>query len=1034
MTLAVSPKMAPLTLRRDEAESAMKREGLRRATRKYIAGWRGRRSVRCVFARLDSYRPASCHDTTNEAPIMQYSMKCPMFPDRFRQVPASSAIRRDSRMWFRVKICVCFTAVLTVAASGVWSADAGHEAEAAPIACDRLRCEYRVDPLGVDVPRPRLSWILLSGERAQRQTAYHIQVAGDLDKLKSGQAELWDSGRVMSDRSIQVVYAGKPLQPRQRCYWRVKVWDRDGASSAWSEPAMWEMGLLNADQWAARWIGDGQPTPERDADFYDDDPAPLFRKSFVLKHPIRQARLYITGLGYFRAVLNGRDVHDQRLMPLWTDYRDRVFYSVCDVADQLTAGENVIGVTLGNGWYNPLPLRMWGRINLREFLPTGRPCFIAQLEITHEDGSRTIITSDQTWLTAPGPVVRNNIYLGEHYDARREVDGWDAPGFDATNWREAAEAQSPGGRLIANFAPPIREGTPFAPKRISEPKPGVYAIDFGRNFTGTLRMRVRGQAGQTVKLRYGELLNMDGTVNVMTSVCGQIKRDGVGGPGAPEVAEQSDTYILRGDGPETYVPRFTFHGFRYAQISGYPGKPKLEDFIAIPLGCDVERVGRFACSNPLYNDIEAMVRQTFESNLMGVQSDCPHRERFGYGGDIVVTAEAFMLNYDMAAFYAKSVYDFADSVRSNGGLTETAPHAGPSAGGFGESSGPIGWGLAHPLLLRQLYRYYGDQRLIEEQYEVARRWLELIRSTAPEHIVSRGIGDHESVEHAPRSLTGTAFYFHTARLLSELADLLGKDEDAGQYAQLAQNIRMRFLEEFYDAQTGRLKSETQAAHAVALYYGLTAPNADGEVMMQLAERLSEQEHRLTTGIFGTRYLLDVLSEYNRGDLAHRVVDHREWPGWGYMLENGATTLWEHWKFSDNTFSHNHPMFGSISEWMIRHVAGLTPAPDAVGCDRWIIRPRLIDQLQWADGRYDSIRGEVACRWERSDGKLSMRVTLPVGTSARLFMPAADVAQVRESGRPAADSPGCRLIGSGGGAVEFQLGSGEYHFTAPYSPR
>lgn len=926
---------------------------------------------------------------------------------------------------FLVALMMTFTSCATPSGRG-------GGATADSIRCERLRCESRENPLGVDVAKPRLSWILTSAARAQRQTAYQIQVASNRDDLMAGRADLWDSGRVDSDRSIQVAYAGKPLPPRRRCYWRVRVWDRSGQSSAWSEPAVWEMGLMQADQWEAKWIGDGKPLPEKDEDFYNDDPAPLFRKAFVLNRGVKQARLYVTGLGYCDASLNGEPVSEDRLTPLWTDYRDRVFYQVCDVTDQLKTGQNVLGVTLGHGWYNPLPLRMWGRINLREFLPTGRPRFIAQLEITLDDGSRTVIVSDPTWRTAPGPVVRNSIYLGEIYDARREVADWNTPGFDASGWRAAATADAPGGRLIANFAPPIREQKSFTAKKITEPKPGIYLVDFGRNFTGTMKMRVRGEAGQAVTLRYGELLHEDGTVNVMTGVCGQIKRPGVGGPGAPDVAEQTDTYILRGGGEEIYTPRLTFHGFRYAQVSGYPGKPSVKDFTAIPLRCDVERVGRFACSNAMFNDIETMVLRTFESNIMGVQSDCPHRERFGYGGDIVTSADAFMLHYDMAGFYAKVVYDFADSARSNGGLTETAPHAGPAAGGFGERSGPIGWGLAHPLLLRQLYRYYGDLRLIEEQYEVTRRWLELIRTNAPDHLVNRGIGDHESIERAPRGLTGTAFYYRTARLASELAGLLDKQRDAREYAELARAIATRFVEEFYDSQTGKLKSDTQAAYAVALHYGLTPPNGRAAVMQGLINRLSEQNHRLTTGIFGTRFLLDVLSEAGRADLAHRVVDHRDWPGWGYMLEHGATTLWEHWKFSDNTFSHNHPMFGSVSEWMMRHAAGLTPAADAVGCDRWIIRPRLIDQMQWARGRYDSVRGEVACRWERKTDKLTIEVQLPVGASARLFIPAEDSGVIRESGRPVAKSVGCRVIGSSGGAVELHLESGKYRFTVPYS--
>ncbi len=580
------------------------------------------------------------------------------------------------------------------------------------------RCEYRVNPLGIDAPQPRLGWRLASDVRAQRQAAYQILVASSEDLLTEEKADLWNTGRVASDRSIQVVYGGKPLVSGQRCFWTVRAWpargaDKDLRPSPWSEPAWWEMGLLAEADWKGIWIGDGKPLPDKDEDFYEEDPAPLFRKEFGVDGKIARARLYITGLGYYEASLNGARVGDSVLDPGWTDYAKRILYSVYDVTDALKPGPNCLGVTLGNGWYNPLPLRMWGGRNIRDALPVGRPAFLARLEIAYADGRTASVVSDTGWRHHPGPVIRNSIYLGEVYDARKELPGWDRPGYDASAWKPAAKAPKPGGRLQAQFQPPIRQTAVVRPVRVTEPKPGVFIYDMGQNFSGWTRFRVTAAAGTRFVLRYGELLHKDGTLNPMTSVCGQIKgkrKDGTpkGGPGAPEIAWQGDTYIAKGGGPETYVPRFTWHAFRYVEVTGFDGRPPLDAMEGLRIHSDVEPAGAFTCSSDRLNRIQKMVDWTFRSNMIGVQSDCPHRERFGYGGDLVTTCEAFILNYDMAQFYAKAARDWSDAAREDGMFTDTAPFVGIQYCG-------VGWAMAHPLLLAELHRYYGDRRLIEEE-------------------------------------------------------------------------------------------------------------------------------------------------------------------------------------------------------------------------------------------------------------------------------------------------------------------------------
>ncbi len=896
-----------------------------------------------------------------------------------------------------------------------------------------LRCEYRVNPMGIDTPHPRLSWILESGERGQRQSAYRILVAHSSAGLVREEGLLWDSGRVESAESLHIAYAGQSLHSGQRCFWKVRVWGRDGRPSRWSAPAFWETALLHQDDWKGIWISDGRPIPERDADFYREDPAPLFRKTFEVVGRISRARLYISGLGYYEARLNGRRVGDQVLDPGWTDYRDRILYSAYDVTDLLERGENCMGVTLGNGWYNPLPLRMWGRLNLREHLPSGRPCLMAQLEILFTDGTSQVLATDTSWKVGEGPIRRNNIYLGEVYDARREIPGWDRPGFEDADWDYAAEAPHPGGRMEAQPQPPIKVGEIIKPIAVTRPQPGVFIFDLGENFAGWIRMRVQAPSGTEIHFRYGELLYPDGSLNPMTSVAGQVKgkrRDGslIGGPGAPEIAEQRDVYIARGSEEEVYTPTFTFHAFRYVEVRGLPGRPGRDDLTGLRLHADVEEAGSFACSDPFFNHVQAMTRRTFLSNIFSVQSDCPHRERFGYGGDLVVTSQAFMLNFDMAGFYAKAVRDWHDAALPDGMLTDTAPFVGIQYCG-------VAWAMVHPWLQVQLYRYYGDRRLMEEQYPTSRRWLDLVTAQNPDHIISDGLSDHEGLESAPAPSVVTPLYSESARLLSRMAAVLSLTEDERRYASLVSDIRQAYRQNFLEAGSGRVEPHTQAGQSFALALGLLPEQERGAALAVLLQKIREEHGgHLSTGIYGTRFLLEVLSQAGFSDVAAGIIRQKGFPGWGFMLENGATTLWEHWDFSDNTFSHNHPMFGSVSEWFTKWLAGIQPHPEAVGFDRILIRPHLAPEVDWAEAVYNSVRGEIAVRWDLREDEFRLRVALPANTTAEIFVPTSDVATVEEGGRPAASVTGLRFRGSEDGCAVYAAESGAYVFSSTVSSR
>jgi len=894
---------------------------------------------------------------------------------------------------------------------------------------ERLSCEYRFNPLGIDTAWPRLSWVLSSDIRGQFQTAYQILVASSKDKLNESDADLWNSGKIVSRQSVNIEYAGKALESRERYFWKVRVWGKHGKVSEWSQTAWWEMAFLKGDEWSAYWINDGRENPVSNQDFDKDDPAPLFRKEFVLEKTVEKARLYITGLGYYEAYLNGDRIGDSVLEPAWTNYSKRVFYSVYDVRPQLKEGANCIGVTLGNGWYNPLPLRMWGRLNLREYLTIGRPCFIVQMELTFTDGTRKIVISDESWKVKDGPILRNNIYLGEVYDARLEVKDWNLCGIDTRDWRSAVRATKPNGKLRVQPLHPIRVTATLKPKKISQPTPGIYIVDMGQNFAGWVRYQFKAPKGTQIRCRYGELLYEDGTLNPMTSVCGQIKgtrtnRNGdevlIGGPGSPEIAWQADTYTAKGNGWETYTPRFTFHAFRYIEISGSPGDVSPDMILGLRLNSSVPKAGSFSCSNEMFNDIQTVSQWTFLSNLFSVQSDCPHRERFGYGGDIVSTNEALMSNYDMAAFYAKTVQDWSDSVLDEGMLTDTAPYVGIQYCG-------VGWALVHPLLQVNLYRYYGDRRTLEDQYAVSRRCLGLVQNKYPDFIIKDGLSDHESLNKTPPGELVTPLYFYSAHLLSKMADILKRSAEKKEYEDLMANIKSAYLDKFWQNDLGCFAPGTQTSQSFGLYLGLVPEGNQEDAMDYLEKLIQEKQGHLTTGILGTPFMLDVLCRQGLSGMAYEIVNKQSFPSWGYMLEHGATTLWEHWEFSDNTYSHNHPMFGSVSQWFYNWLGGIQAAPEAVGFDKIVIRPQVMDDLQWVECSYNSIRGKIKSSWHKKEGNIFFKIQIPVNAEATVHLPRLTSCQVYENGKVLVDSESIQLLKKRDRSLIYRVKSGTYLF-------
>ena len=886
-----------------------------------------------------------------------------------------------------------------------------------------LRCENVVNPINIDTRAPRFSWKLQSSEKNKKQSAYEIHLTSKALSGEGSEAtQEWSSGKVPSDKSIQVEYNGKPLRPFTRYSWTVTVYDEDDKPLT-SEVASFETAMLDPQDWKAKWIGDGSKTPDNDIDHFRDDPMPLFRKDFRVAKQISHARLYISGLGYHEAYVNGSKVGDHVLDPGWTTYKKQVLYTAHDITPLITKGNNVVGVMLGNGWWNPLPIKLFGRWDLRDYQQTGRPCVKAQIHITYSDQSVDIIPTDASWTTAPGPIVRNNVYLGEHYDARLEQAEWNTTRANKTIWKSAAEVSGPSGRLSAQMQPPIRVTRVLKPARITKVRPDTFVIDMGQNFAGVVRLKVKGPAGRKVTLRYGEDIFKDGTLNYHTSVMTQIRKGGIKAvPGAPETAWQEDSYTLKGKGVETWAPRFTFHGFRFVEVTGWPRVPRLTDFEGLRMNSDLEEAGTFSCSNEMFNRLNEVIRWTFLSNVFSVQSDCPGREKMGYGADMVVTANAFIYNYDMSNFYRKSVQDFANEQLPDGAITEIAPHTGIADRGYGGDSGPLGWQLAFPYLQEQLYQYYGDVRIIKDNYPGVLKQMDFLKSKAVDGLFHWDIGDHEALDPRAEAFSAACFYYHHALLAARFAGIVDKPEDSLRFAQLSEDIKRAIVNKYLVPNTGRFDNGTQAAQIFALWYDLT-PEKENTLNALMSE-IERHNGHLSTGIFSTRMMFDLMRREQMNEVAYSLANAEGFPGWRHMLDNGATTLWETWKYPEKYPSQNHPMFGSVSEWFFTSILGINAG--SPGYKKIILKPQPAGDLTWARGSYDSVHGKITSDWNIRDGKFSWTISIPANTSASVYIPVKGDSAILVDGKKA-DTASIEE-----GFARVELGSGNYFISSNYT--
>lgn len=760
----------------------------------------------------------------------------------------------------------------------------------------------------------------------------------------------------------------------------------------------------------AQWITDHRELPATDSLFYEDQPAPLFRKVFQSKGSIEKATLFITAAGYFKAYLNAVQVGKNELDPDWTDFSKRIYYSEHDVTSLISDQPTCLGISLGNGFYNPLPLRKWGHRNLRKDLNVGKPAFLAKLQITYRNGQTEEIVSDLSWKYSYGPLIKNDVYIGVLYDARKALEGWNTAGFNDASWKFSKKGEHPGGDLQKAVAPPVQITREITPVAVNTAEKGIYVVDFGVNFTGTYKIKLSGKKGDTITFRFGERIYPDGKLNPMTTVAGQIKRKGVGGPGAPEIAWQTDSYIVGENQQDWFQPEFTYHVFRYIEIAGLSYKPAISDMKGLFFHSNVPDQNSFSCSSPLLNSIQEATKQTFLSNLVSVQSDCPAREKFGYGGDLNATSESFINNFDMQAFYRKTIYDWVDAMKDSV-FVDTAPFTGIQYCG-------ISWESAFLITQYYLYLYFNDIALVKELYALNQKWMEKAARIHPNGLVEKGLSDHESMKPVPVKLIGTCHYLQCARIMAEFATVMGDQESSKRYEQLAAKLAGLVKSEFWD-QPVKGNINRQTLFSTLLYHDIVPAEQIGAAKDSLLKAVQNGiSGHFITGIFGTKYVLETLSEFGSPERVYDIVNSTEYPGWGHMINNGATTIWETWKESDNTFSNSHPMFGTVSEWFYRWLAGIRPDRLHPGFKEFFLMPSVPDGLEFVNCSYHSPFGEIKSNWKmESSGNFRYEVKIPEGSQANIVLP------FQQGQKVSINNKYKRIKGLKTG--KFKLGAGDY---------
>lgn len=893
------------------------------------------------------------------------------------------------------------------------------------------RCEYLVNPLGLDIANPRLSWALESDQRASRQSAYQLLLASSPELLAADHADLWDSGKVSSDQSHGIRYAGRALKSGERVWWKVRVWDAQDQPAADSDMAWWEMGLLQRAEWQGQWIGAlfaGGP--------YTPSPAPYVRVRFNIEKPIAKARLYSTALGVYEPHLNGQLVGEDVFAPGWTDYDIRVQYQVYDVGSMLHEGENVLGAILGDGWYA-------GHVGWLERQRYGeQPWLLAQLLVTYTDGSTETIATGTDWRFAQGPILESDMIMGESYDARRELTGWDAPGYDDSGWLAVKTFADPDIQLSAMRGPTVQrimELQPVAePKQIGSWPNTCWIYDFGQNMVGRLRLRIRGPAGSTITLRHAEMLNPDGTLYTANL----------------RPAKQTDHYTLKGQGEEIWEPRFTFHGFQYVELSGLTETATRAMLTGVVIHSAMEQTGSFSCSDALITQLQHNIEWGQRGNFVDVPTDCPQRnERLGWTGDAQVFVRTAAFNFDVAGFFSAWTRDVEDAQSPEGAYPMVVPNPvvrrsrGSTWPAAAVDGGPA-WADAGVICPWTMYLCYGDRGLLAERYASMKRYVEFQHATSRNGIRCyadydgwHGFGDWLALDgssdrfgNSSKELLGTAFFAYSSKLLAGIAEVLGKSADAAHYQAMFESVRQAFQERFVTPR-GLIGGATQTSYVLALHFDLLPEALRPIAMQELVRDIKQRDNHLSTGFVGTPYLAWVLSQNGRTDVAYDLLRQTSWPSWLYSVTQGATTIWERWDgwthdrgFQDPGMnSFNHYAYGAIGDWLYAVVGGIDIDPAQPGYKHIIMRPQPGGELTSASTELHSLYGPIHSTWTLKNGSFDWQLSIPANTSATVYVPAGEHNEIREGGSLAANASAVKFLRREAGASVYELGSGSYHF-------
>jgi alpha-L-rhamnosidase len=844
-----------------------------------------------------------------------------------------------------------------------------------------LSCENQENPNAVEQPTPCLSWKMSAGEKDQFQTAYLILVASTPELLSERKADVWDSKKVRSSASLLVPFGGKKLLSGQKYYWTVMVWDKDEKPTGYANPACWEMALTDESLWQAKWISSPRVfdygrhegiihSRPKDSGI-PSDPLPLFRKDFTIDKPIASAKIYISGLGFYELSVNGEKVGDHLLAPAFTDYTRKVLYEVFDLSKSVKPGKNALGVMLGNGWYNQVCNDVWS-FSKAEW--RADPTLLCQLEIIYTDGKKEVILSDDSWSCAPGPIEYSGLYTGETYNANMEIADWNQPYFVDSLWQKARVVRGPEGKLEAQNRPPVRILHTLEPKSITKKEEGTYVIDFGQNLAGFIRMKAKMEKGTMVRFICNELLTGDGFVDEKyNSVLIGDSRF------------QTDEYIFKGDGMEEWHPRFNYSGFRYVQVTGWKGELTKDNLIACSIQADIESKSSFTCSVPLINSIQSNILWTVRSNFIHFPTDCPTREKLGWTGDAQLTSSTILYNFNPVNAYAEWIDDLIQTQKASGMLSVIVPTCG---WGSHKTWPPYhlmpAWNFALFEIPMNLYLYGGDPRELIKAYPAIKKYIDYIFSMSENGIVKTGLGDWVSIRTATDPIvTSTALFYKDLLIASQIAGMVRDLPGIKKYRDLAEEVKKAFNREFFDQDTGKFNYPTQTGLATGIFMDIADRDKNEMLLNELKNNILTNDFNLDFGILGAKYVPNVLAENGMKDIAFGMINTTRYPGWGDMINKGATTIWETF---NGAGSRNHPAFGSIGEWFYKYLAGIKVDKEYPGFKHFFIEPWFPAEMEWVKCTKETGYGDIVVNWSKKGTEVTLDIEIPVNTTATVLLP------------------------------------------------